>query len=100
MSNGSLQAGSDAAERPASFFDKTENNYRNMEQRGRECRERIDNFCDAIGGGQPREAISKGLDTDRASAAFDRCNAAETAMYGSMSSLEDTITRLETLGLT
>lgn len=97
MSNGS--AACDTAERPSSFFDKTESNYRNMERRANEARERIDCVCDSISGGQPREAMNKG-DAERHPAAFDRCNNAESIMYTAMNMLEESITRLETLGLT
>ena len=87
--------------RSESFFDKTESNYRNMEQRTREARDRLDAVCDSIGGGQPREAaMAKGLDSDRHPAAFDRCNQAETNMYTSMSLLEEALLRLENLGIT
>ena len=101
MSNGTGACESSAPVREASFFDKTESNYANIETRARECIERIDRVCDSINGGQPREALAKaGLENDRHPAAFDRCNQAETRMYGAIAQLEETILRLENLGLT
>ncbi len=101
MGNGNVRAEGPSTARDPSFFDKTENNYRNVETRARECRERIDLLCDGINGGQPREAaLAQGQDQDRHPAAFDRCNQAESKMYDSMNLLEEAITRLEQLGLT
>lgn len=101
MSNGNeRQVEGPSTARNPGFFDKTESNYRNMETRARETRERIDLFCDGIVGSQPREAELSKTDQDRHPAAFDRCNAAESNMYGAMNQLEEAITRLEQLGLT
>ena len=101
MSNGIGATECAAPSQEGTFFDKTENNYRNMETRARELISRIDNLCDNIGGGQPREAIAKsGNDQERHPAAFDRCNHAESNMYGSMNMLEESVLRLESLGLT
>ena len=98
MSNGSGQAESAAPARDPSFFERTENNYRNMETRAREASERIDTFCDQINGGQPREALNTKVEQDRHPAAYDRCNSAEGNMYGAMNTMEESIQRLETLG--
>jgi hypothetical protein len=103
MSNGSgaeRVTGSDAPERASSFFDKTENNYRNVETRAFEARDRIDRLCDSLNGGQPREAALNKGEQDRHPAAFDRCNAAEANMYAAMNALEESIVRLEQIGLT
>jgi vacuolar-type H+-ATPase subunit H len=101
MSNGSAGQVEAASSRADSFFDKTESNYRNVNQRSFEARERIDKICDAIAGGQPREAnaLVKADGQDRHPAAFDRCNAAEQDMYSGLNMLEESIQRLENLGL-
>ena len=100
MSNNLQATGCDAPVRESSFFDKTESNYRNVETRALEARDRIDRVCDSIGGGQPREALNKADSSERHPAAFDRCNHAETSMYSSINILEEAILRLENLGLT
>jgi len=99
MSNGQGVAACDP-ERPTTFFDKTEQNYRNMEQRARECQSRLDNLADQMNGGVPREALGKATnEQDRHPAAFDRCNAAESKMYDAMNQLEESILRMENIGL-
>lgn len=103
MSNGSGQGlertRSDAPDRPQNFFEQTEQAYDNANDRCMSFANRIHNLSDQISGSVPQESNVKGVDAERASNAFDRCNMAQKKMHVTFDALDNAISRLEQIGL-
>lgn len=95
------QAGrSDAPDRASNFFENTEQGYQNATDRLGDFANRIDNLSDRAAGHQPTtESEGKAQLAEQPASYFDRCNMAEKHQALMMNRLNDSLTRLENLGL-
>lgn len=97
--NEGMAASSTQPDRPANFFESTETAYNNATDRLNTFANRIDNLSDRVGGHQG-EAVKDGSNlSEKPSSFFDRCNLAEKQMLVSLNQLEDSVSRLENIGL-
>jgi hypothetical protein len=103
MSNGTGAglARSDAPDRQANFFESTEGTYQQTTDRLSGFSNRIDSMCNRMGGDNPPRDTDKvaGLSAEKPSALFDRCNIAEKQLAVMLNVLDDSISRLENIGL-
>ena len=99
MIDGAMAIRSDAPDRAPNFFESTETAYNNASDRINTFANRIDNLSDRASGHQG-EAVKDGSNlSEKPSSYFDRCNLAEKQMLVSLNQLEDSINRIENLGL-
>lgn len=89
----------DAQDRKVNFFESTEQGYQNITERLLDYIHRVDELSNRAAGHQPEESTDKAQLAEQPSSYFDRCGVAEKHQAAMMNRLNESILRLESLGL-